>query len=82
VLPALLAGGAGVVLLVWSLLAWLLHVPQIVSAVPDWELGLGLMAAGFVIGLSFAALANPSGSVPVRDRSDDARWRDGDGPVR
>jgi len=82
VLPALLAGGSGLVLLLWSLPAWFLHAPRLVSAVPDWELGLGLLAGGFVIGLSFAALAKPSGSIPVNDRHNDARGRGDDGPIR
>ena len=70
-LPAVFAGCVGLLLLPWSLLAWLLHVHRIVSVVPDWELGLGLAVGGFAAGLISAKLAKPSGEMPVRPRDHD-----------
>ena len=75
VLPALFTGCVGLLLLPWSLLAWLLHIHRLVSVVPDWELGLGLAAGGFAIGLMFARLAKPSGEMPVQPRDHEMRSR-------
>src|SRR5204863_475194 len=61
---------AGLLMLPWSLVAWLCHLPRIVSALPDWALGLGLMAGGFGIALIFGRLANPSGGMPRRNSND------------
>jgi hypothetical protein len=60
----MLALVAGVLLLVWALLAWLFHLPRLSPVLPDWELAMGLVAGGAAFLLTFSPLSEGRGGLP------------------